>query len=255
MNGRWKLDNKLALITGGTKGIGRAIAEELLGLGASVAIVSRNQEDIDDLVNNWNDMGYNSCGIAADVCSETDRDKVFEYIHSEFGSLDILVNNAGTNIRKRTMEYTAEEYRHLIDTNLTSAFEMCRSAYPLLKESGDASIVNIASIAGVRIVRTGAPYASAKAGMSHLTRYLAVEWACDGIRVNAIEPWYIETPLTRPVLDNPKAMEKILERTPMRRIGGPEEISAAAAFLCLPGASYITGQCITIDGGAASFIF
>ncbi|MFP4528031.1 MAG: SDR family oxidoreductase [Candidatus Kapaibacterium sp.] len=254
MKNKWNLDAKTALVTGATKGIGKAIALEMLALGARVIITARTENDIEVLVNRWIDEGYKALGIAADVSTESGRRRIIDFAR-EAGGIDILVNNAGTNIRKRTMDYSPDEYRTLIDANLTSAFEMCRGAYPMLRESGDAAIINISSISGMRIVQTGAIYAAAKAGLSHLTRYLAVEWAKDGIRTNAIEPWYIETPLTRPVLENPRAMEKIIERTPQARIGRPEEIAAAAAFLAMPGASYINGQCITIDGGAAAYIF
>jgi Tropinone reductase 1 len=126
---------------------------------------------------------------------------------------------------------------------------MCRAAYPLLRKSGDASIVNVVSVAAFRNLGTGTPYAMSKAAVVQMTRAIAAEWAKEGIRVNAIAPWYIRTPLAEPVLKDPVRLEKILSRTPLGRVGEIEEVSGLAAFLCLPAASYITGQCIAVDGG------
>ncbi|HEX7152790.1 MAG TPA: SDR family oxidoreductase [Thermoanaerobaculia bacterium] len=227
----WTLTGKTALVTGATKGIGLAIAEELRRFGATVIGVARDNPD----------------GISADVSRAADRQRIF----AGLDRLDILVNNAGTNIRKASVDYTYEEYERVRETNMDSVFELCRLAHPLLKASGNASVINIISIAAFRHLGTGLPYAMTKAAVAHLTKVLAGEWAKDGIRVNAIAPWYIRTPLAEPVLQDPVRLGKILAATPMGRIGEPEEVSGLAAFLCLPAASYITGQCIAVDGGFA----
>lgn len=255
MSFNFTLNGKCAIITGGSKGIGKAVAVAFARLGAEVLVVARNSDDVDNLVAELNALNYPVYGISADVTSINDRQGIIDKANSLWGRLDCLVNNAGFNIRKKTVDFTDEEFEFLLDTNFKSAFQLSRLAYPLLCKSKGASIVNIGSVAGRKIVRTGLPYASAKAALSHLTRYLAVEWATDGIRINSIEPWYIRTELTEPVLNNEKTYSRILERTPAGRVGEPEDIAGLAAFLCMPASSYISGQNISVDGAASEFMF
>jgi Tropinone reductase 1 len=252
---RWTLTGKKALITGATKGIGLAIAQEFLALGAQVMIVARNAEAVQQQLDIWNQLGLNAHGVAADVAISSERQKIFAHIVQKMGGLDLLINNVGTNIRKQAVDYTPEEYESIFQTNLTSVFEMCRLVYPLLKTSGRGSIVNIGSVAGLVAIRTGAPYGMTKAALLQLTRSLAVEWASDHIRVNTIAPWFIRTPLTEPLLGNPETLDAVIAQTPMKRVGEPQEIAGLAAFLCTSAASYITGQCIAVDGGFSAFGF
>lgn len=231
----WNLEGYRAVVTGGSRGIGLAIVEELRRQGATVLSVS-----LDD-------------GCLADVGTEAGRDAVLRAIPADWDAVDILVNNAGTNLRKPTAEYTLAEYEKVIHTNATSMHELSRLLYPQLKKSGRASIVNIGSIAGILSVGSSAAYAMTKAAAAHLSRYLAVEWAKDGIRVNVIAPGWVATPLTEKIQQSPKAMGVIAERTPMGRMGKPEEIAAVAAFLCMPVASYLTGAVIPVDGAMSAF--
>lgn len=241
---RWTLAGKTALVTGCTSGIGLAIADELLEFGAAVVGIARNEERLAEWEEERVRRGYAVQALPGDVTSAADRAAIF----AQVARLDILVNNAGTNIRKATAAYTDEEYVHVRETNMDSAFAMSRAAYPLLKASGGASIVNIVSVAAIMNLGTGVPYAMSKAAVAHMTRALASEWARDGIRVNAVAPWYIRTPLAAPVLDDPARLALIESRTPAGRVGEPHEVAGIAAFLCMPAASYISGQCIAVDG-------
>lgn len=252
---RWTLKGKKAIVTGATRGIGKAIAEELLGLGAEVFILARNSDEIDRAVESYRADGFTVSGMKCDVTQSIDRNAVLDRIVSDWKGLDILVNNAGTNTRLKTLESNASDFEHLMKINLGSVLELSRLFHPLLSSSGSGSIVNIASVAAFTSVGTGSAYASSKAGLVHLTRYLAVEWARDRIRVNAVAPWYIKTPLTEPVLNRKEYLNSVLSMTPAGRVGLPEEVAAAAAFLCMPAASYITGECISVDGGFLKFGF
>jgi len=186
--------------------------------------------------------------VQADISREQDRQRIIDTAEETLGGLDILINNAGGNIRKLPQEYTLAEARGVFELNMVSAFEMCRLAYPLLRKSSGV-IVNITSVAGLAHMSSGAPYAMAKAALDQLTRNLATDWATDGIRVNSVAPWYINTPLAAPVFSDTHKLESIVKRTPLRRIGEPKEVAALVTFLCLPAASYITGQTIAVDGG------
>lgn len=253
MTNEWSLENKIALITGGSKGIGLAIVQEFLSLGAEVFFIARTQNDVLKIINK--NKKSNLHGIIADVSTEEGREKIYHIIKTRAKKLDFLVNNVGTNIRKKSVEYSSEEYDKIMNTNLKASFELTQNLHTYLKKSKDGSVVNIASVSGLASTSSGVVYGMTKAAMIQMTRYLAVEWAEDKIRVNAIAPWYIKTPLTEGVLKDKKKLQNIIDSTPMKRIGKPEEISALAAFLCMKKASFITGQCIAVDGGLMAGAF
>jgi Tropinone reductase 1 len=250
----WRLDGQRALITGGSSGIGLAAAHEFAALGADLLLVARGAERLERARSEILALCPQRSVqvLAADVATVAGR----EQVHAEVGdSLQILVNNAGTNIRKRMSELSLEEFRQVQRVNLESCFDLCRLLHPALVRGAPAAVVNNASVAGLTHLRTGAPYGMSKAAMIQLTRNLAVEWAGEGIRVNAVAPWYIRTPLADQVLADAAYRQQVLERTPMGRVGETQECARAMAFLCMPAAGYITGQCLAIDGGFSVYGF
>ncbi|KAG2406324.1 Tropinone reductase-like protein [Vigna angularis] len=238
---RWSLKGTTALVTGGTRGIGHAVVEELAEFGATVYTCSRNEEELNARLKEWKEKGFLVSGSVCDVTSPAQRENLIKQVDSAFnGKLNILVNNVGTTVRKPTIEYTTEDYSKLMAINLDSAYHLSQLAYPLLKASGNGSIVFISSVA---------------AAIDQLSRYLACEWAKDNIRSNSVSPWYTNTSVHTQLLTNKEIVNEIISRTPIKRIAEAHEVSSLVAFLCLPAASYITGQVICVDGGFTVYGF
>ncbi len=238
----WNLEGKTALVTGGTKGIGKAIVQEFLALGAHVIAAARGQEAIDALIEECKNP--NLTVISADLSSVEGISKII----SQITKLDILVNNVGMNIRKKIVDFDDSDFPKIVNTNLFSTYELTRKCFPLLQAS-KGNVVSIASVTGMTHVKSGVIYGMTKAAMIQFTRNIAVEWAEHGIRLNAVSPWYIHTPLTEGVLANKDFYAEVISRTPMRRVGLPEEVAAAVAFFAMNNASFITGQNLAVDGG------
>jgi Tropinone reductase 1 len=248
----WNLEGKRALVTGGTKGIGLAVVQEFLGLGAEVAFTARNDEEVEELEQYLKRQGYKAWGLAGDVAQTGDRQQILNFVAQQWGGLEVLVNNAGMNIRKTTVDYSPEEYRKVLEVNMIAPFELSRMLFPFLKQGQGAGIINVASIAGMLDVRTGSPYGMSKAGLIQQSRSLAVEWAKEGIRVNVVSPWFTETPLTEGYLGKEENKKAITSRTPLGRVATSEEMAAAVAFLAMGKASYITGHNLIVDGGLSA---
>ncbi|CAI0393054.1 unnamed protein product [Linum tenue] len=220
-SGKWSLGGTTALVTGGTKGIGFAVVEELAGLGASVYTCARNEAELDGCLAQWKSKGFTVSGSVCDVSSPPQRQQLMDKVASHFhAKLHILVNNVGTSIVKASVDYTVEEFRWLMGTNLESAFHLSQLAHPLLKNSEGASLVFMSSVAGVASVSFGSVYGATK-GKNTKTHHL----------------------------EDKKFEESVIGRTPMRRVGKAEEVASLTAFLCMPASSYITGQTVCVDGG------
>ncbi|KAL2509579.1 Tropinone reductase-like protein [Forsythia ovata] len=251
-DGRWSLKGATALVTGGTRGIGHAIVEELAEHGAVVYTCSRNQKQLDECLEKWKSKGLKVTGSVCDVLSRMEREKLMENVTKYFdGKLNILVNNVGTNVRKEATEYTAEDYSFIMGTNFESCFHLTQLAHPFLKASRSGNIVFISSVAGLSAFSYTSIYSASKGAMNQLTKNLACEWAKDNIRVNSVAPGLINTSLIETVAtsDQQGAIQSLISRIPIGRPGEPKEVSSLVTFLCFPAASYITGQIIYPDGG------
>jgi 2-dehydro-3-deoxy-D-gluconate 5-dehydrogenase len=245
--GRFDLGGKAALVTGGNGGIGLAMARALAQAGAAVAVAGRDAAKNQDALKT---LGGKALAIVADVTDETACQGMVEQAARELGRLDILVNNAGTNVRKAPQDYTLEEWRLVLDTNLTSAFVACRAAYPHLMHAGGGKIVNIGSMMSLFGASFVAPYGASKGGMVQLTRALACAWAKDNIQVNAVLPGWIDTALTRQARKDVAGLhDRVLARTPAGRWGEPGDLAGIAVFLSSKASDFITGAAIPVDGG------
>ncbi|XP_028214129.1 tropinone reductase homolog At5g06060-like isoform X2 [Glycine soja] len=232
---RWSLNGMTALVTGGTRGIGHAIVNDLAAFGAAVHTCSRNQTELKKCLQEWQTQGFQATGSVCDVSSPPQREKLIQEVASTFSTeLNIYINNVGTNFRKPTVEYSAEEYSELMTVNLDSGYHLCQLVYPLLKASVKGSIVFISSVAGVVSLGTGSVYAACKGAINQLSKNLACEWANDNIRSNCVVPWATRTPLVEHLFQNQKFVEDILSRTPLKSIAEAEEVSSLdkSSYLC-----------------------
>ncbi|MDP1812118.1 MAG: SDR family oxidoreductase [Sediminibacterium sp.] len=245
----WNLNGKTAIITGGTKGIGLAISKEFLNLGANLIVIARDEAILDACLHQWHTEGYPVTGIAADIGNKKHHQKILQAVGEKTTSVDILVNNVGDNVPKSFVAYADTEYLNIFNVNLFGAIDMLRLFFPLLSKSSAASVINMASVAGITNVGTGAMYAMCKSAVIQLTKCLAVEWAPYHIRVNAVAPWFTGTDRINRLLQNEALKEYVINHTPLGRIASTEEIANTVAFLAMSRASYITGETIVVDGG------
>jgi Tropinone reductase 1 len=245
----WSLHGRRALVTGASRGIGLAVAQELCALGAESMLIARSEGAARDAAIGIAQQGGRAHGIAADASTSAGIDAICAAVRQQWDALDVLVCNVGTNVRKPSLEYGERDFAQLLAHNAESAFELARRCHPWLSRSKSASIVLIGSVASEISLGTGVPYAASKAALAAIARGLACEWAKDGIRVNLVAPWYIDTPLVAPVLSRPGMLDRVRARTPLQRIGDPAEVARAVAFLAMPASSYITGVTLPVDGG------
>jgi NAD(P)-dependent dehydrogenase (short-subunit alcohol dehydrogenase family) len=244
-----RLDGKIAVITGASRGLGKAMALALGEAGASLAMVSRDAVALEQAVAEVRARGAEAEGFPADVSQEDQVSALRERVIARFGKVHILINNAGINIRKPVTEFTLEEWRRVLDTNLTGAFLMVRAFLPHMRGHGYGRIINVTSTLSHVGLPLRTAYASSKAGLLGFTRALALELAPEGITVVGISPGPFATEINRPLLEDPAVSREFIARVPLGRWGRVEEVGRLAVYLCSEEAAYITGSDILIDGG------
>ncbi|HET7849161.1 MAG TPA: glucose 1-dehydrogenase [Pseudolabrys sp.] len=244
------LSGSVAFVTGGNGGIGLGIAKGLAGAGASVVIAGRNEAKSKEAVTALHALGAKAESVEMDVATESSCRQAIAEAQRRFGRLDVLVNNAGTTIRKQPHDLSADEWRLVMDTNLSGAFFCSQAAYPIMAKNKRGKIINIGSMMSIFGAGYAAPYAASKGAIVQLTRALACAWAKDNIQVNAILPGWIDTDLTRCAREQVAGLnEKVLARTPAQRWGVPEDFAGIAVFLASSASDFVTGAAIPVDGG------
>ncbi|MBI5304540.1 MAG: SDR family oxidoreductase [Chloroflexi bacterium] len=244
-----QLGSKIALVTGGGRGLGRAIALAFADAGAEVAVASRTREQLDEVVGAIQAQGRCGLAIEADVSDSASVAKMIAQTRAEFGRIDILVNSAGVGWSEKIAEMSDETWNWVLSTNLTGVFYVCREVARVMTEQKSGSIINLASVAGAKGVSGFGAYGASKAGVINLTKTLALELARYKVRANVIAPGYFRTDMNSAVLDDPDIGPKILKRIPLRRAGDPNEIGGLAVYLASDAASFVTGEVFFISGG------
>jgi 2-deoxy-D-gluconate 3-dehydrogenase len=244
------LKGRVAIVTGGNGGIGLGMARGLAAAGARVVIAARNADKSKTAVADLTSRGGEAYAIETDVADERSVARLVDATRQRAGRLDILVNNAGINIRKPVQDLALDEWRQVLDTNLTSAFLCCKAAYPAFKAAGGGKVINIGSMMSLFGASFAPAYGSSKGGIVQLTKSMAVAWARDNIQVNAVLPGWIDTELTQNARREVTGLhDSVLRRTPAGRWGGIDDMSGVAVFLASAASDFVTGTAIPVDGG------
>jgi len=243
------LSGKVAIVTGGTKGLGYAMVQTLSEHGADVVITARTVRDCQKVAGEIEDKGRKALACPADVTSKDQVENLVKAAVEKFGRIDILVNNTGVGVTKSVIDITEDEWGSVIDTNLKSTFLTSQAVARIMIQQKSGNIINIASLGGVLASPNLSPYAAAKAGIIQLTKAQAVEWARHNIRVNCIAPGYVLTDMNKDMFANDKILNAVVGPTPMRRLGNVYEIAGPVLFLASDASTYMTGATILVDGG------
>lgn len=244
------MDSKIAIVTGGSRGIGRAIALAYAEAGADVVIASRSPADVEKAADQVREIGRRGLGVPTDVSRSAEVAALVDATMQEFSRIDVLVNGAGISpVYTRALKLKEEDWDHIMAVNLKGTFLCCQSVGRVMVEQQAGKVINLASIGSTTGLPRFIAYCAAKGGLLQITRVLANEWAEDNVQVNAIAPGYIETDMTAGLERNPRLLDEITRRTPMRRLGQPNEVVGAAILLASSASSYITGHTLYVDGG------
>jgi 2-deoxy-D-gluconate 3-dehydrogenase len=244
------LKGKIAVITGGNGGIGLGMARGIASLGAGIVIAGRNAEKAATALRALHDMGAEASFIVADVTRKADCQALIAQAVAQHGRVDILVNNAGTSVRKMPEDLSEDDWHHVLDTNLTSAFFCSQAAHPVMAKQGGGKMINIGSMMSLFGAPYAVAYASSKGGIVQMSRVMATAWAKDNIQVNAVLPGWIDTDLTKRAREQVSGLhDSVAKRTPQGRWGVPDDMAGIAAFLASSASDFVTGAAIPVDGG------
>jgi len=245
----FQLRNKVAIVTGASRGLGKSMAMALAEVGANLVLVGRDKERLEGAAREIADFGVKTLPVVADVTRAEDVEAVVSRTLEEFGKIDVLVNNVGTYLGKPIVESTLEDWHNLINTNLTSTYLCSRAVGRYMVERQRGKVINMAAALGALGANNASAYCASKGGVIQLTRALAVEWARYNINVNAIAPGTMETELTKAMLEDPAVRKAVTGKIPLKRTGQPSDLAGAVIFLASQASDYITGQTIFVDGG------
>ena len=246
----FQLDNKVAIVTGASKGIGEAMARGLAEFGAKVVISSRKRESVDAVAESFQNDGLEAIAIAANMGNVEEAQTLIDQTVDAYGGIDIIINNAAANPVFGPIQNTEERtFDKILDVNLKGPFELCKKAYPILKQRGGGSIINISSIGGLTPERGIGIYSVSKAGLINLTKVMAQDWGADNIRVNAICPGLIKTKFSEALWGNEPILDRFLQQIPLNRVGTSDDVAGLAVYLASDAAAYCTGGVYLIDGG------
>ena len=245
----FRLDGRVAVVTGASRGIGRGVARSLAAAGAAVAVAARDRAALDALVAEIEDAGGASLAVELDVADVAQIEPAMIRVRRHFGSLDVLVNNAGLGANHPATQVTVGDWDAMMDVNLRGLFFCCQAAGRIMLEQGRGRIVNMSSQAGVVGIRDHAVYSASKGGVNLVTKVLALEWSERGVTVNAVAPTFIHTPGTAARLDDPDYLEGVLTRLPIGKVGTIEDVAGAVIYLASPAGAMVTGHVLLVDGG------